>query len=236
MCPKYDWFCSAAYILKVKIQYVLFTLTLTSSTKFPDTSLLSSCSSSVAAWALFCKISTTSFSIYITLGLDRVVMDKQFCVYLPNTAAGEKKAAEKIKAWPESEAFSILCNLINVSTHHTITKNLFKIVTKSRQWLAGQWLYLFPTSSPDTLCPSTTVKAPIPKKQSKNNVNTIIYMNSWLRVMIWGAHWEILIPGSTRFLRISEPVAVALMRHTWAFSSASCPWSPHNLIQTYNNQ
>ncbi len=59
--------------------------------------------------------------------------------------------------------------------NHTITKNLFKIVTKTRQWLAGQWLYLFPTSSPDTLCPSTMVKAPIPKKQSKNNVNNNLY-------------------------------------------------------------
>lgn len=115
--------------------------------------------------------------------------------------------------------------------NHTITKNLFKIVTKTRQWLAGQWLYLFPTSSPDTLCPSTMVKAPIPKKQSRIML-TIIYMNSCLSVMIWGTQWEILIPGSTRFLSISVPVAVALMRHTWAFSSASCPWSPHNLIQT----
>lgn len=44
-------------------------------------------------------------------------------------------------------------------------------------------------------------------------------------------------PGSTRFFRISVPVAVALMRHTLAVSRATWPWSPHSLnkhdIQVY---
>lgn len=37
------------------------------------------------------------------------------------------------------------------------------------------------------------------------------------------------VPGRTRFFKISVPVAVALMRHTLAASSADCPWSPQSL-------
>jgi len=40
---------------------------------------------------------------------------------------------------------------------------------------------------------------------------------------------DIYLPGSTKFLSISVPVAVAFITQTWAYSKASCPWSPHNL-------
>lgn len=41
-------------------------------------------------------------------------------------------------------------------------------------------------------------------------------------------------PGSTRFLSISVPVAVAFITQTWAASKASCPWSPHSLYWNKN--
>lgn len=40
---------------------------------------------------------------------------------------------------------------------------------------------------------------------------------------------DIYLPGSTKFLSISVPVAVAFITQTWADSKASCPWSPHSL-------
>lgn len=39
----------------------------------------------------------------------------------------------------------------------------------------------------------------------------------------------IYLPGSTKFLSISVPVAVAFITQTLADSNASCPWSPHSL-------
>jgi len=63
-----------------KITMHHMTLTLTSSTKFPDTSLLSSWSSSVAAWALFCKICTTSFRMCHTCKVFLIETPTQICL------------------------------------------------------------------------------------------------------------------------------------------------------------
>ena len=46
----------------------------------------------------------------------------------------------------------------------------------------------------------------------------------------------LVLPGRMRFFRISVPVAVAFSRQVWAFSKASCPWSPHSLQDTQNIQ
>lgn len=83
--------------------------------------------------------------------------------------------------------------------------------------------YLFPTSSPVTMCPSTMVNAPIPERHIETSIRLL-----WLHCPTWCVV-TITLPGRTRFFSISVPVAVALMRQTCAFSRASWPWSPHSL-------
>lgn len=85
--------------------------------------------------------------------------------------------------------------------------------------------YLFPTSSPVTVCPSTMVNAPIPDKH--------ISQSSQRHFTQPEPTTNICVPGSTRFFSISVPVAVALMIQTCAFSNDSWPWSPHSL-ETHN--
>lgn len=75
--------------------------------------------------------------------------------------------------------------------------------------------YLFPTSSPVTVCPSTIVNAPIPIEEMNNFVNNLLI------TCTIAPQSQIYLPGSTKFFSISVPVAVALIRHICAFSRAS---------------
>lgn len=78
---------------KIKQKYLNVLSLPTSSTKFPETSLLSSCSSSVAACALFCK----SESIQKHKNINSVlicytVYDDEFKAYLSNIFIAKEKA------------------------------------------------------------------------------------------------------------------------------------------------
>ena len=44
------------------------------------------------------------------------------------------------------------------------------------------------------------------------------------------------IPGKTNDFSTSVPVAVALIKQTFAFSNADCPWSPHSLTHTQKKE